>query len=630
MAANTDLIVTGLDFDTIRGNLRNFIAAKPEFTDYDFADSALGTLLDLLAYNTYYQSFYANMSSAEGFLDSAQLYDSVVSRAKALGYTPTSARGAQANVQLVFTNSFANNTFRSIRIPKDTKFTTSVNGTSYIFVTPQTYTVSANSGGGFDAYVKIVEGQPLTHKYTFNRLSNTSFVIPNAGIDTTSVSVSVSTNGTSETYVKADDILIVNSSSKVFFVEADRDEKFKIAFGDGVLGKQPATSSIVSVSYRVCNGEFPNGATNFSLTPSTIDSQSGIYVSSIGRAIGGAKIESIESVRFNAPRLYETQNRTVTQQDFERIILRDYADIQAVRVWGGEENEPPIYGKVFVSAKPKNGTLLSSVRKNDIRLSLRRYNVQSIDVELVDPTYLYIVPSINVRYNTTKTTKTAGELAALISDRVVLFEQQNLSRFGQNFRYSKFLEYIDTTDDAIETTTIVIRLRKTFSPSTSALNSYVARFNNSIQRLGTKELADSLQKPGFGTLTSSSFTYAGKSESYLDDTGYGTIRTYYKSTVGTLGRTYTNYNTGTVDYDAGIVRLNSFQPSAFSGETMSIVVAPSSPNISPIRNQILLMSQCEVNMIDDVTGKTLATASNIETIGQTSTLLTPSGKLYTF
>jgi hypothetical protein len=213
---------------------------------------------------------------------------------------------------------------------------------------------------------------------------------------------------------------------------------------------------------------------------------------------------------------------------------------------------------------------------------------------------------------------------------VVLFEQQNLSRFGQNFRYSKFLEYIDTTDDAIETTTIVIRLRKTFSPSTSALNSYVARFNNSIQRLGTKELADSLQKPGFGTLTSSSFTYAGKSESYLDDTGYGTIRTYYKSTVGTLGRTYTNYNTGTVDYDAGIVRLNSFQPSAFSGETMSIVVAPSSPNISPIRNQILLMSQCEVNMIDDVTGKTLATASNIETIGQTSTLLTPSGKLYTF
>jgi hypothetical protein len=630
MAANTDLIVTGLDFDTIRGNLRNFIAAKPEFTDYDFNDSALGTLLDLLAYNTYYQSFYANMATAEGFLDSAQIYDSVVSRAKALGYAPTSARGATANVQLVFTNSFANNTFRSIRIPKDTQFTTSVNGTSYVFVTPQTYTVSANTTGGFDAYVKIVEGRPLTHNYTFNRLSNTSFVVPNAGIDTTSVSVSVNTNGTNETYVKADDILVVNSSSKVFFIEADRDEKFKVAFGDGVLGKQPATSSIVSVSYRVCNGEFPNGATNFSLTPSTIDGQSSIFVSSIGRAIGGAKIESIESVRFNAPRLYETQNRTVTQQDFERIILRDYADIQAVRVWGGEENDPPIYGKVFVSAKPKNGTLLSSVRKNDIRLSLRRYNVQSIDVELVDPTYLYIVPSINVRYNTTKTTKTAGELAALISDRVVLFEQQNLSRFGQNFRYSKFLEYIDTTDNSIETTTIVIRLRKTFSPSTTTLNSYVARFNNSIQRLGTKELADSLQKPGFGTLTSSSFTYAGKSESYFDDTGYGTIRTYYKSTVGTLGRTYTNYNTGTIDYDAGIVRLNSFQPSAFSGETMSIVVAPSSPNISPIRNQILLMSQCEVNMIDDVTGKTLATASNIGTIGQTSTLLTPSGKLYTF
>jgi hypothetical protein len=373
----------------------------------------------------------------------------------------------------------------------------------------------------------------------------------------------------------------------------------------------------------------PNGANSFNLT-STIDGQSGIFVASMGRASGGAAIESIESVRFNAPRLYETQNRTVTQQDYERIILRDYVDIQAVRVWGGEENDPPIYGKVFISAKPKNGTLLSSVRKNDIRISLRRYNVQSIDVELVDPTYLYIVPSINVRYNTTKTTKTAGELAALISDRVVLFEQQNLSRFGQNFRYSKFLEYIDTTDDSIETTTIVIRLRKTFSPSTTSLNSYIARFDNAIQRLGTEEPADSLKKPGFGSLTSSAFSYAGYDESYLDDTGYGTIRTYYKSSLGTLGRVYTNYNTGTIDYDAGTITLNSFQPSSFSGETMSIVVAPNSPNIAPIRNQILLMSQCEVNIVDDVTGKTLATASNIETIGQTSTLLTPSGKLYTF
>jgi hypothetical protein len=251
MAANTDLIVTGLDFDTIRLNLRNFIAAKPDFTDYDFSDSALGTLLDLLAYNTYYQAFYANMATAEGFLDSAQLYDSVVSRAKSLGYVPTSAQGAVANVQLIFTNSFANTTFRSIRVPKDTQFTTSVNGATYVFVTPQTYTISANSSGGFNSYINIIEGRPLTHNYTYNRSSNTSFVVPNAGIDTTSISVSINTGGTVETYTKADDILVVNSSSKIFFVEADRGEKFKVSFGDGVLGKQPATASVVSIGYRL-------------------------------------------------------------------------------------------------------------------------------------------------------------------------------------------------------------------------------------------------------------------------------------------------------------------------------------------------------------------------------------------
>jgi hypothetical protein len=191
MAANTDLIVTGLDFDTIRLNLRSYIASKPEFTDYDFNDSALGTLLDLLAYNTYYQAFYANMAANEGFLDTAQLYDSVVSKAKALGYTPTSARGASANVQLIFTSSIANNTFRSIRVAKDTRFTSTVNGVSYTFVTPQTYTITANSTGGFADFIKISEGLPLTHRFVYNRGSNTSFVLPNDNVDTTSITVEI-------------------------------------------------------------------------------------------------------------------------------------------------------------------------------------------------------------------------------------------------------------------------------------------------------------------------------------------------------------------------------------------------------------------------------------------------------
>jgi hypothetical protein len=630
MAINTDLIVTGLDFDTIRSNLRNYISSKSEFSDYDFSDSALGTLLDLLAYNTYYNAFYTNMAVNESFIDTAQLYDSVVSHAKTLGYVPKSARGARANVQLIFTNSVANTTFRSIRVPKDTIFTTSVNGASYKFVTPQTYTITANSSNGFADYISIVEGEPLTHRFVYNRSSNTSFVLPNEMVDTTSISVTVTSGGNTQTYKLGSDILSVNSSSKVYFVEADRQKKYKIAFGDGVLGTQPATSSIVSISYRVCNAGIPNGANTFTLTNTTIDGQTGITIVPIGRSSGGADIEDIESIRFNAPRMYETQNRCVTSEDYRRLLLDQNPDISAVNVWGGEDNDPPIYGKVFIAAKPKTGTLFSASRKDEIIAKLNKYNVQAIDVQIVDPTYLYIVPLVNARYNVSLTTKTPGELAAAIASRIVSFEQNYLSTFGNSFRFSRFLDYLDATDDAIQTTDAQIRLRKTFTPNLSGVNTYTLKFNNPIQRLGTKELISGVVRhPGYGSITSSSFEYAGKT-SYFDDNGFGTLRIYYQSTAGRLGRVYTNYNAGTIDYDTGTITITNFVPSSFTGESISVIAAPLNPNITPVRNQIILISQSEVNVIDDNSGYTLATASNVETIGQTATLLTPSLKLYNF
>lgn len=630
MATNTDLVVTGLDFDTIRSNLRDYIASKPEFTDYDFNDSALGTLLDLLAYNTYLNAFYTNMATNEGFLDTAQLYDSVVSHAKSLGYTPTSARSSTANVQLIFTSSIANSSFLSIRVPKDTQFTTVVNGTSYVFVTPQTYTITANSSSGFAGYVNIKEGTPLTHRFVYNRLSNTSFVLPNDNVDTTSVTVSVTTSGNVQSYVLADDITSVNSSSKVFYIEADRQKRYKVSFGDDVLGTQPATSSIVTVAYRVCNAALPNGANTFSLVNTTIDGQSSITVVPIGRASGGADIEQIESVRFNAPRNYETQNRTVTAQDYERILLKQNPDIQAVSVWGGEENVPPIYGKVFVSAKPKNTTVFSQVRKQEIVSTVRKYNVQSIDVEVVDPAYLYIVPEITVRYDPNLTTLTPGELASAVAARVIDFESTNLSTFNKSFRYSRFLDYIDGTDESILTTNATIRLRKSFVPSLVSSSNYTLNFNNAIQRLGPAELISGVARhPGYGSVTSSSFTYDGQ-ESFFDDNGFGTLRTYYRSGAGRLGRVYNNFSAGTIDYAQGIVYVNSFLPSAYSGSVLSVFAAPISPNINPVRNQILLISQTRVDVVDDKTNKTVATASNVETIGQTATIQTPSIRLYNF
>jgi hypothetical protein len=630
MATTTDLVVTGLDFDSIRSNLRNYIASKPEFTDYDFSDSALGTLLDVLAYNTYLNAFYTNMATNEGFIDTAQLYDSVVSHAKSLGYMPTSARSSTANVQLIFTATTANSSLLSLQVPKNTQFTTTVNGTSYVFVTPQTYTITANSAGGFAGYVEIKEGTPLTHRFVYNRTANQSFVLPNENVDTTSITVSVTASGNVQTYIPADDLMTTNSSSQVFFIEADRQKKYKISFGDNVLGKQPTTSSIITVSYRVCNGSAPNGANTFNLVNTTINGQSGITVVPIGRSSGGASIEDIESVRFNAPRIYETQNRTVTSEDYERILLKQNPDIQAISVWGGEENDPPIYGKVFVSAKPKTSTVFSQNRKQEIVNAVRKYNVQSIDIEVVDPVYLYIVPEVTVRYDPTLTTLTPGELASAVAARVIQFESTNLSTFNKSFRYSRFLDYVDGTDESIRTTNANIRLRKQFVPNLAISSNYTINFNNGIQRLGTPELISGVARhPGYGSITSSSFTYQDQ-ESFFDDNGFGTLRTYYRSGAGRLGRVYTNFSAGTIEYEAGIVNISSFLPSAYSGSGVSVFVSPISPNISPVRNQILLISQTRVDIVDDKTNRTVATASNIETIGQTATIQTPSIRLYSF
>jgi len=628
--ANESLVVAGLNFDTIKTNLRNYIASKPEFADYDFADSAVNTLLDLLAYNTYYNAFYANMAANEGFLDTAQFYDNVVSRAKALGYTPSSARGASANVKLIFTQSIANTTFRSIVVPKNTRFTTSVNGSVYIFVTPQTYTIPANTLNGFASFIRIVEGEAITHRYTYIRGGNTQFVLPNQNVDTDSISVEVSLGGNTQTYNRATDLLSSNSSSKIFFVEGDRDQKYKISFGDGVFGYRPETGSQIAIDYRVCNGSTVNGVNTYTLVSTTIDGQTGIFIEPIGRSSGGAEIESIESIRFNAPLSYETQNRCVTMEDYKRIALRDNPDISSINVWGGEENDPPIYGKVFLAAKPKSGTLFSSNRKEQIKQNIRKYNVQSIDVEMIDPTYLYVVPFITVRYNPTLTTKTPGELAAAVANRVVSFESEYMSTFNKSFRFSRFLDYIDSTDASILTTEAQIRLRKTFTPNLSGPNTYTLNFNNVLQKLGPKELISGVSRhPGYGGLSSSRFQYV-QQESYFDDNGFGTLRTYYRSGAGRLGRVYTNFNAGTINYDTGVVTIESFLPESYDSDAISVIAAPISPNITPVRNQILLMSQSEVNVVDDNTGLLLATATNIETIGQTATLLTPSLKLYNF
>ena len=611
MAVDTSLNVTGLDFETIRANLRNYIAGRPEFSDYDFEDSALGTLLDLLAYNTYYMGYYANMAANEGFLDTAQLYESVVSHAKTLGYLPYSNQGPTANVRISYSSPVANSTLRAITINKNTKFKSTVNGVVYSFVTPKAYIVSANSTNGFRSSIDLVEGTLLVHRYLYTS-ANTAFVIPNNNADTRSFDVTVTTSGNTQTYLQASDLLISNSISQIYFIEPDRGGKYKISFADDVVGKKPAFNSTVSVTYRVSIGSRANGARSFTAI-GAVGGYSTFTLSTIDIASGGAGREDIESIRSNAPRSYEAQNRAVTINDYTSIILKNNTDLKAVSAWGGEDNSPPVYGKMYISVIPNAGTLISTDRKNRIKEDIRRYNIQSIGVEIVDPTYLYIVPEITVRYDPLATTLTAQDIATAVATSIVAYEQTALDRFGGKFRFSQFLRSVDLSDTSITTSSAIIRGQKRFVASTVSANKYVINFNSSIHH----------PHDGHAYAVSSSAFTLNDLTAYFDDDGYGNIRAY--SLIGNE-RSYINSSIGTVDYALGIVTINSFFPTATenANSEINITVSLDDPNVSSIRNQIILLSDATISVLNDNTGRREVLQSSVATLGESTTLLQTS------
>jgi len=604
MAANTSISVTGLDFPTIRTNLQSFIAAKPEFADFNFDDSAIGTLLDLLAYNTYYNAFYANMAVNESFLDTAQLYENVASHAKKLGYLPRSAQGATANVRIRFNAAVATDVMPTLTIPKNTSFTSTVNGIAYQFVTPTSYTISGNTTNGFMDYIQITEGIPLQHDFVYSS-TNTAFVLQNDNVDTRSIAVRVTSSGAAQTYIRASDLNTINSSSKVFFIEPDRDQRYKVLFGDGILGQKPESGDVVTVDYRVCSATRPNGAGTFTST-ANIDGETDYTITTAERAAGGVEPEGIEDIRFNAPRSYETQNRAVTAKDYERIILRENTSIAQASVWGGEDNDPPVYGKVFACVKPKVGTLVSSAQKRSIQLTLDQYNIQSIDVEFVDPTYLYVRPFIVVRYNKDATSLTASQIANKISTQVSNYETTNLNSFDGAFRYSRFLDLIDSSDSSIVSSQATMSAEKRFRPSTASSQNYTIRFNRSLEHPHDGHVY---------AISSSSFTYKGTANCYFDDDGYGNLRVYYLSN---RTRVYLEDVIGSVNYTTGTINIINFVASSY-GTDLSIIAKLVSYDIKPIRNQILLISGTVIDVINDATG-IRETRINATTLGTNQTI----------
>ena len=619
MAANNALQLSSINFDGIKDNLKAFLQNQTELEDYDYESSTMQILLNLLSYNTYMNAFYLNMVGNEMFLDSAQIRNNVVSRAKMLGYTPRSAQGPTATVQVVVTPG---DTPSTITIPRNTRFRATVDGTNYIFVNPETKVINANASGVYSTNIDIVEGQPLTHRYTVSSVNPVEYVIPNDNVDTTSLIVTVqesAANSSVTTYTLASDLTEVTATSTAYFLDENIDGRYEITFGDNVIGQQLNDGNVVNIDYRVCNAGDARGASTFAAVDQ-IDGYTNVTVNNVSAAAGGGDRESIQSIKFNAPKNYETQNRVVTRKDYEAVITNNFTDVQAVSAWGGEDNSPPVYGRVYLSIKPRSTLLLAEDRKQDIVDFIVNKNVLTIEPIIVDPSFVYVRPTITVKYNPDLTSLTSGSLIDNISNEIINYESNKLGLFSQSFIGSELIRDIYRLSDSITSVSIDLTVKKKIVPDTTRRTTYRIPFNRSLLNITGGAVLQGIsasQHPGRGlTVSSTAFTYLGEPNTFLDDDGFGNIRTYYFSATGS--RIYTNRLAGTVNYQTGLIILNDILITAYSGDALEIIVDPDSSDIDPIRNQLLLIADGSVSLFNTKLNRTVASTTNINTEGETT------------
>ena len=572
MAANTYLQVSELDFEDIRSNLKTYLSTQTQFQDYNFEGSTIATLLDVLAYNTHYNAYYLNMVGNEMFLDTAQQRDSVVSRAKELGYTPVSSRGSSATINLLFNG--ANNAVASFTIPKNSTFTSTIDDLTYTYVTTEATKV-VNSSNTFSTNVVIKEGTPLTHRFTVDASGTQRFILPNKNIDTSSIVVNVQASASDTTlteFTKLTNIREVYTTSTVYSLFEAADEKYEIVFGDGVLGQAVKNGNIVIVDYLVNNGPVTNGADTFSVDTLNVGmTYSSATVTLVSKASGGHQAESIDSIKFNAPKNYQTQNRAVIDNDYERIILSEYGDIQSVVAFGGEEASPPVYGKVYIAVKPFGENFATDQRKTQIKEGISDRTPLAVDPVVIDADYTYLIPTITTYYDKTNSTKNDAQVEALIRTSVGSWATNNLERFGNRLRFSRFVRALDNTASEILNNDVNIKLQKRIVPDTQRQQKVELKYNNGLRT---------------ESLTSTQFTYNGFL-SYLDDDGLGNVRIYRFNDA--KQKVYISETAGTIDYTTGDVDILGFKPTAYADTELKITAEPSNLDVIPVREQVLLM-----------------------------------------
>jgi hypothetical protein len=489
-ANNTSLTVADLDFFSIKNNLKTFLRSQSEFTDYDFDASGLSVLLDVLAYNTYYNAFYLNMAANEAFLDTAQLRQNILSQAKLVNYIPASRQGALAKVNILVTPSLVENQqINFITLDRYTRLIgRDINGVNYPFVAINANTASKSGGTFLFSNVFIKQGEVVTMQFQANTANpKRRFEIPSANVDTTTITVAVqesSSNTYTEQYTLNEDLTEISANSTVYFMEENENLNYTIYFGDDVLGKKPKNGNIVTVTYLDTAGAPANNINKFTFTSRIAGLfRDNVSISTVSSSIGGTDKETDEQVKFRAPYFYSAQNRAVTKDDYESLITKDYNNIDAVSIWGGEENDPVIYGKVFVALKTKGYYTLTDIEKEEIKNNLiRSRNVLTVMPEIVDPDYCFLLLRGKVTYNPVLTRKTSDELLSTVRQAIEQYNDDQLNTFRSIFKLSKLQQYIESSEPSITGSDLNIYLQKQIDIENNKSRKYIIKFGSTLRK----------------------------------------------------------------------------------------------------------------------------------------------------
>lgn len=596
--ANTSQSLITLDFATYKASLKNYLKNNPVFKDYEFEGPNLSVLLDLLAYNTFQNGFYTNMALAESFLDSAQLRSSIVSHAKDLNYLPVSAKSSKASVNVSFTASGISAPYV---VPKASQFTTLIKNRSYVFNTDQSILATAQGNNVYTFAADIYEGLYVSDPFIFQSTTEPQrFKLSNQNIDTDSITVTVYENGSQygDAYTVTDTLLGLTPTSKIFFIQAAADGYYEILFGDNIFGRRPLTDAVINVNYRTTNGSDANGAKVFScdFDPTNAGELLTTPVATlVSQSAGGNDKESIESIRTYAPRYFATQQRAVSSDDYASIVLAKFPNaIDDVNVYGGETLDVKQYGRVVVALKPKTGTIVPDYTKQAISNLLLNYIAVPNKIIITDPEYFYIKVDSTVYYDPTITTLQIVDLQTAIQTQISTFSDDNLEKFGRDFRYSRFVSTIDASDDAIVSNDTNVQLIKRITPVINTATSYNIAFNNAIYV--EDGITTAFQDEP--SLTSSTFSFVDTrtkqvyQNSYLIDDGIGNIAVFTNSQgIETL----INGTIGTIDYSTGTITLTDLIVGDYSGY-ISIYVKTVSKDLVMSQKNIISLDLADLNL----------------------------------